>query len=78
MNIADFKAGSYKKGYKYDYFITEKVNHPFSWTDESINELLELASWRLGEWFAFYDYLACFHDDATEIDAFGKAFRNAD
>jgi len=53
MNISDYKAGTWRKGYKYQYFLPEKINHSFVWTDESINELLEKASWTLGELNSF-------------------------
>ncbi|VAX06922.1 Fic domain protein, Pden_3305 type [hydrothermal vent metagenome] len=53
MNIKEFKAGSYKKGYAYQYFLPEKINHPFFWTDTVINELLEKASLKLGELNSF-------------------------
>ena len=53
MNIKDFKAGAYRKGYKYHYFLPEKINHSFFWTDEAINELLEKASFKLGELNSF-------------------------
>jgi len=53
MNINDFKAGSYRKGYKYRYFLPEKINHTFIWTDEVINELLEKAAFKLGELNSF-------------------------
>ena len=53
MDIKEFKAGSYKKGYEYRYFLPEKINHGFIWTDEVINELLEKASFKLGELNAF-------------------------
>jgi Fic family protein len=53
MNISDFKAGSLQKGYQYSYFIPEKINHTFVWTDEAINELLEKASLLLGELNSF-------------------------
>lgn len=36
MDIKKFKAGSYKQGYRYKYFLPEKVNHLFVWTDETI------------------------------------------
>lgn len=49
MDIKDFRAGKYSKGYKYEYFMPEKINHSFFWTDEYINELLEKASLKLGE-----------------------------
>lgn len=53
MNINEFKAGSYKKGYEYQYFLPEKINHPFFWTDTVINELLEKSSLKLGELNSF-------------------------
>src|SRR4030042_1235353 len=53
MNIDDFKAGSLRKGYQYSYFLPEKINHSFCWTDEAINELLEKASLKLGELNSF-------------------------
>ena len=53
MDIKDFKAGSYEKGYEYRYFLPEKINHSFFWIDEVINELLEKASFKLGELNSF-------------------------
>lgn len=53
MDIKDFKAGVYKNAYKYRYFLPEKINHLFVWTDETINELLEKASFKLGELNSF-------------------------
>ncbi len=53
MDISEFKAGIRRKGNRYQYFLPEKINHPFVWTDESINELLERASLRLGELNSF-------------------------
>lgn len=53
MNINDFISGSWHKGKKYQYFLPEKINHTFVWTDESINELLEKASLKLGELNSF-------------------------
>jgi len=48
MNIKNFKSGTQRKGYQYEYFLPEKINHTFFWTDEAINELLEKASLKLG------------------------------
>jgi len=48
MYIKDFKSGSLKQGYKYRYFMPEKINHEFSWEEPSINTLLEEASLHLG------------------------------
>jgi Fic family protein len=53
MDIKDFKAGTYQDGYKYQYFKPEKINHPWIWTDETINALLEKASLKLGELNSF-------------------------
>lgn len=53
MDIKNFKAGAYRKGYKYRYFVPEKINHGFAWTDDAINELLERASLKLGELYSF-------------------------
>ncbi|MCK5767596.1 MAG: Fic family protein, partial [Candidatus Atribacteria bacterium] len=53
MDIKNFKAGSYQKGYEYQYFQPEKINHSFFWTDTIINELLEKASFKLGELNSF-------------------------
>ncbi|MCK5741602.1 MAG: Fic family protein [Chlorobi bacterium] len=49
MNIKDFKAGVYKSGYEYKYFLPSLINQPYYWTDQDINELLERASLKLGE-----------------------------
>ncbi|EPF28373.1 Fic family protein [Treponema medium] len=53
MDIKDFKSGCFKQGYKYQYFLPEKINHNFSWQDPSINALLEEASLHLGELNSF-------------------------
>jgi len=53
VKIEDFKAGSYKKGVEYRYFLPEKINHLFVWNDEGINDLLERASFKLGELNSF-------------------------
>lgn len=57
MDIKAYKAGSYKKGYEYRYFLPEKINHSFVWTDETINELLEKASLKIGELNAFSHFI---------------------
>lgn len=53
MEIEDFKAGTYKKGYQCQYFLPEKINHGFEWKDMTINALLEKASLKLGELNSF-------------------------
>jgi len=49
MDIRDFDAGSFEKGYEYQYFLPAKINQTYTWSDEAINELLERASFKLGE-----------------------------
>ena len=53
MDIKDFKAGTLKSGAGYKYFLPEKINHSYVWTDETINKLLEEASLKIGELNAF-------------------------
>ena len=53
MDIRDFKSGTWRKAIRYQYFLPEKVNHPFTWADEDINFLLEQASLKLGELNSF-------------------------
>lgn len=57
MNVNDFKAGSFHKGYQYHYFLPEKINHSFFWTDPAINELLEKACLKLGELNSFSRFI---------------------
>jgi hypothetical protein len=57
MDIKHFSAGLYKKGYHYQYFVPEKINHSFYWTDEIMNELLEKASLKLGELNSFSRFI---------------------
>jgi Fic family protein len=53
MDISEFKAGTWRRGNHYRYFLPEKINHSFAWTDEGINEMLEAASLKLGELNSF-------------------------
>ena len=57
MDIKDFKAGKLKKAYKYSYFLPEKINHGFIWTEEEIGQLLEKASLKLGELNSFSKFV---------------------
>lgn len=57
MDLKNFIAGSYKRGYEFNYFLPEKINHTFVWTDEIINELLEKASLKLGELNSFSKFV---------------------
>lgn len=53
MDIKDFKAGTLRNSAGYKYFLPEKINHSYVWTDETINKLLEEASFKIGELNAF-------------------------
>lgn len=53
MDIRDFKAGTLRNGAGYKYFLPEKINHSYVWSDETINKLLEEASLKIGELNAF-------------------------
>jgi hypothetical protein len=53
LDFDAFKAGSYRKGYQYQYFLPEKINHPFLFSDPDIGGLLERASLKLGELNSF-------------------------
>ena len=44
-----FKAGHYEKGFGYKYFVPTLINTQWSWSDASLNTLLEKASIKLGE-----------------------------
>ena len=53
MDIKNFTAGAYRKGYQYTYFLPEKINHPFICSDAVINNSMEKASLKLGELNSF-------------------------
>jgi Fic family protein len=53
MDIHDFKAGTWEKGYGFKYFVPEKINHEFTCQDSTITALLESASIKLGELNSF-------------------------
>ena len=49
MDIKQYKSGIWLPARDYKYFMPEKINHPFIWSDPLLNELLEQASFKLGE-----------------------------
>ncbi len=53
IDIKNFIAGEYKQGYEYKYFLPSLINHPFTWSNPVIGELLEKASFKLGELNSF-------------------------
>jgi len=53
MDIKKFRSGKWLKGYKYKYFLPEKINHPFLISDPKLYGKIEKASFRLGELNSF-------------------------
>lgn len=51
--IEQFKAGHYESGFNYRYFVPNNINDCWSWSDTSLNHLLEKAAVRLGELNSF-------------------------
>jgi len=49
MDVKNFKSGTHREGFKYKYFLPEKINHNFIISDNKTQELLERASFKLGE-----------------------------
>lgn len=55
MKIDKFVSGKYQRGDRYTFFLPEKINHPLTLTDSSINSRLESSSFRLGELNSYAD-----------------------
>ncbi len=53
VTLDTYKAGEYRKGYQYNYFLPSMVNDDWQWTSPAINQLLEKAAVKLGELNAF-------------------------
>lgn len=53
ITIEQFNAGHYESGFNYRYFVPNNINDCWSWTDTSLNHLLEKAAVRLGELNSF-------------------------
>lgn len=53
MEIRKFKAGSLQNRFEFKYFLPEKINHTFVWSDAETGVLLEQASRKLGELNSF-------------------------
>jgi Fic family protein len=49
IKIESFKAGHKEKSIGYQYFVPENIDTAWTWTDNTLNELLEKASIKLGE-----------------------------
>ncbi|WP_422328687.1 Fic family protein [Thiothrix eikelboomii] len=48
-----FHAGSYEKGYQYQYFLPNAINTAWGWESPQINQLVEKAAIKLGELNSF-------------------------
>jgi Fic family protein len=53
MDILNYTSGSFQKGFQYQYFLPSFINHSFEWNDAQLNELLEEASYQIGQLNAF-------------------------
>ena len=53
MDLDRYKAGEFRIGYEYSYFVPTSVNHSFEWSDARLSALLERASFSLGELNSF-------------------------
>ncbi len=53
ITIEQFKAGHYEPGFNYKYFVPNNINDCWTWSDPSLNHLLEKAAVRLGELNSF-------------------------
>jgi Fic family protein len=51
--LEEFKAGFYRKGIQYKYFVPEKINSQWLWRDAELNGQLEKTAIRLGELNSF-------------------------
>lgn len=49
ITLDTYRAGEYRKGYQYSYFLPTPVNDDWQWTSPAINQLLEKAAVKLGE-----------------------------
>ncbi len=57
MDIKKYKSGVFKEGYEFRYFMPSLINRTFSWNNPVINELLEKASFKLGELNSFSKFI---------------------
>lgn len=53
IQLEQYSAGHYEKGYEYRYFLPPKINYEWVWQTSHINSLLEKAAVKLGELNSF-------------------------
>ena len=57
MDIRDFQAGTFRKGYQYSYFLPAMMNHDWTVFNQDIQKQLEIVSLKLGELNAFSKFV---------------------
>ncbi|MBX7046241.1 MAG: Fic family protein [Ignavibacteria bacterium] len=57
MDIDKFKAGNFQSGYKYKFFVPEKINHTWNLNNSALSVQLEKASLKLGELNSFARFI---------------------
>ncbi|HRO45339.1 Fic family protein [Agriterribacter sp.] len=53
LHLEKYKAGIFRKGIDYQYFVPELINHDWVWNQPELNALLEKAAIRMGELNSF-------------------------
>lgn len=53
QSIEKFISGHFERGVAYKYFIPNKINYQWQWSDSALNTLLEKASMKIGELNSF-------------------------
>lgn len=49
ITLENFHAGHYESGFSYKYFVPSIINDTWTWSDQTVNSLLEKAAIKLGE-----------------------------
>lgn len=49
ITLENFHAGHYESGFSYKYFVPNIINDTWTWSDQTVNSLLEKAAIKLGE-----------------------------
>ena len=53
IHVEKYKSGNKIQGIGYKYFMPEKINDGWTWTDSKLNTLLSKASYELGQLNSF-------------------------
>lgn len=57
IKLENYKSGHYEQGIGYKYFVPSFINDEWTWSDSSINTLLEKASLKLGELNSYSNFV---------------------